>query len=181
MEYAPPPSHADAPDRNGSAEETKFDPKQDLSDAANSLSEILAYAGQYLSAKISGVTYSIKKLVLLAVLGLVVAVIGVTVLVTMCVLLVIGLAEALAAPMPDNFEWLGYVVVGLVGAVGGPLVVWVAIKLIARSGKKSAADAYVERLRRQRESLGTDAALRSRDQRMREAAPETADPSHPAT
>ncbi len=134
----------------------------DLRDAGSAAREMLAYASQYVSAKLGGVAYSIKRLVLLLVLLAVVALIGITALVTATALLVVGLAMALAAPMPDGWGWLGYVLVGLVGAIGAPLIVWIGIKMIASSGAASARKAYEERLARQRASFGTDAEVRAR-------------------
>ncbi len=143
------------------------DLKQHLAAAATHARELLAYLGQYVSAKVGSTTLTLKRLALLAVLLVVLALIGLTVLITMCVMLVIGLAGAISALMPSGFAWVGPLAIGLIGALGVPLIVWFVIRSISSAGKHTARHAYGERLRRQRESFAVDAADRAEAERHR--------------
>ena len=153
----PPPADADGrlpPDAGPS-------PLDELKAAAGNLAEVAAYAQQFVAGKVGGVLYSVRKLVLLAVLGLIAGVSGIAVLVTCAVLLVIGLAEMLAAPLPEAWEWLGYVVVGGGGVLVSLLAAYLIVRRAAAAGRTAAAQAYRESLQRQRDLFGVDAMERA--------------------
>ena len=155
----PPPPPAEADDRVPPG--VGPSPLDELKAAAGNLAEVVAYAQQFVAGKIGGALYSARKLVLLAVLALIAGVAGIAVLVTCAVLLVIGLAEMLAAPLPGSWEWLGYVVVGGGGVLLSLLGAYLIVRRAAAAGRTAAAQAYRESLQRQRDWFGTDAMERA--------------------
>lgn len=138
-----------------------YDPARDLHAALTSLAEAGTYLRQFIAAKFSGVLYGVKKLALLAVLGSVAGLAGATFVVTSMVILVIGLGLALAAAMPDGFEWVGFVVIGLLGlliSIGG---LWLVLRMLAKAGRRSAVEQYKRDLAMQRLQFGHDAFSRA--------------------
>ncbi|MEM1013807.1 MAG: hypothetical protein AAGI46_16500 [Planctomycetota bacterium] len=143
------------------------DPKAHAAAGFKALGEAATYAVQYAQATVSGVAYSLRKLVLLAALGVVVLLIGATLIVTASALFVVAIGDAIGAILPEGIAWLGPLVVGLVGVVGTPIIVWMILRLLASSGRKTAAKHYAERLEKQRRAFSTDVELRAAEQRRR--------------
>ena len=144
--------------RDEPADEPQHDPLAELRAALASLSAVPLFAKQYAAARLAGATYGLRKIALLLVLLAVVAVIGLAALVTATVLLLVGLAAMLAAPLADEWQWVGPLVVGLVGVVLSLLVPYLVIRRIAAAGRESARRAYDEQLARQQAAVGTDVA-----------------------
>lgn len=151
----------DAAETNGAAAPDSVDPVAELKAALGALSEIPAYAQQYVNAKISGTLYTARKVALMAVLGLISGLAGISIVVTSAALLVIGLANMLSALMPAGWKWVGPVVIGLVGVGISTIGVWFIIRRAAAAGREAAAQGYRETLLRQRQSFGVDAMFRA--------------------
>ncbi len=116
-------------------------------------------------------------LVLAAVVGLA----GISILVTAAVMLVIGIAGAIAAVLPEALAFLGPLVVGLLGVVGSALVALFIVKRAASAGRSAAAELYREALLRQRQQFGTDAMTRAAAAEAEAGHPqEPVPPGHPA-
>ena len=155
-------SPGDRPDASAH-EDTEPTAGEAFAKVQQNLGELLTYALQYVSATLGGVAFTVKKVVYLAVLGLLAAIVGLTVLVTGSVLAVVGLAEALAAAMPGGWKWVGPLVIGLL-IVGGTLIgTYIVIRSLAVSGKSAAAASYRDALLRQRRRFGTDALARAKE------------------
>ena len=133
-----------------------------FADIRRNLSELLDYALQYVGATFGGVFYTFKKFLFLAVLGLVAAIVALTVLITGSVLVALGLAGAISAVMPSGWQWVGPLAVGLLITVGSLLGLFLLIRMLATSGKRSAAESYRRSLIRQRQRHGTDAIARAK-------------------
>lgn len=138
-----------------------YDPAAELRAAAGNLVEVGAYVQQYIGAKISGTLYGVRKLVLLATLGAVVGIAGVSILVTCAVLLVLGVSGMIAAMLPNWLDWLGPLLVGLLGVGLSTIVVFFMLRRAARIGKRMALEEYRTALHEQRRQFGTDAFSRS--------------------
>lgn len=140
-------------------------PVSDPADAAGRALAALAEAGtharEWVSARIDGIVFGAKKLAFLAVLGIVGGLVGVTFVITSTVLLLQGIAAAIAAALPDSFGWVGPFAVGLLGvllSVGG---LWLVLKLLARAGRRTAIKGYRRKLLAQHRRFGTDAYSRA--------------------
>lgn len=139
--------------------EAGSDPMQHLREAMAGFAEAGEHLKNLATAKASGVVYAVKKLALLAVLGVVAGIAGIAFVAASTVLLLMGLSQALNAL--TGLTWLGPLVVGLLGlllSVGGT---WLAIKMLASAGRKSAVQTYRRLLLTQHFRYGTDAYSRA--------------------
>ena len=166
MPAAPPdPSRrppADAPDpragaRSGQSEEPAYDPLKELKAAGTNLSEIATYAQQLVAAKVAGGLYAVRKLAILAVLGLVGGIAGASIVVTASAMLVFGLAEIIAAFLPEQFKWAGKVIVGLLVLGVTFAGLWLLLRFSVKAGKDTALRQYRLSLKKQRLDHGHDA------------------------
>lgn len=124
------------------------------------LEELGDYARLYASAKKDALTSSVRRLALWAALGIVVASIAVTAVVTATVLAMVGLAQLLGEAFGDRL-WAGYLVSGgglLVALVVGLLL---AMKLLDSKFRKQTVQKYERRHQAQRARFGHDASERS--------------------
>ncbi len=163
---APDPSSPRTDEPAGAAAENgrerpAYDPARELRAAAGNLAEVGAYVQQYIGAKISGTLYGVRKLILLATLGAVVGIAGVSILITCAVLLVLGVSGMIAAMLPDWLDWLGPLLVGLLGVGLSSVVVFFMLRRAARIGKRMALEEYRTALHEQRRQFGHDAFTRS--------------------
>jgi len=140
------------------AEET---PREALSDAATRFAELKAYLAQYVSARADGIKLSIRKVVLLAIMGVLGLIVGGAVLVTAAVIIVTGLAQLIGHLLGDRL-WAGNLIVG-VGVLGlVALGAWLVVRKMTQSSHKSTVNRYERRLKQQRVTLdGHDARQRS--------------------
>lgn len=137
------------------------DPGDALGQALAALAEAGTYAREWMSAKIDGVLFGVKKLAFLAVLGVVTGLVGMTFVITSTVLLLRGIAAAIAVALPESFEWVGPFVVGLIGvlvSVGG---LWLVLKMLAKAGRRTAIKGYRRKLLAQHRKFGRDAYSRA--------------------
>ena len=134
-----------------------YDPLEDLKAVGTNAAELAAYAQQFVNAKIAGVLYGVRKLAILAVLGLVGGIAGASIIVTAAVLLVLGLSDIIATFLPEHFKWAGKVIVGLLvlGVTFGAL--WLLLRYSVKAGKDTALQQYRLALKKQRLDFGHDA------------------------
>ena len=125
------------------------------------LSELRAYVAQYIAAQIDRAKISIRRLIVLAVLGVIGLLVCTAALGTLVVLLLSGLAQAIGAALGGRV-WAGDLIVG-----GGALLLlfvsaWLGLGYLKNISRKAMVDRYERRLRRQRIELGGhDARQRS--------------------
>ena len=159
------------------------DPVAELRAAVSALSEVPAYVSQLINAKISGTLYTLRKIALMSVLGVITGLAGISVIVTASALFVIGLSDLIAAFLPDSFRWAGKVLVGVIFVGVGTVLTWIVIKRAALAGREAAAQGYRETLLRQRQQFGVDAMSRAAEREVetgKESKPPTnEDPSNP--
>lgn len=158
----PPPPGAEARrPRRVPASKDGHDPVQELKAAVSNLGEVATYLQQLVGAKVAQTLYGFRKLALLAMLGAVVGIAGMSIIVTSAALLVLGLADLIAAFMPDRFDWLGKLLVGLGGVGLAMLAVYIVLRRAAAVGKRMAVEQYRTALHEQRKRYGHDAFSRS--------------------
>ena len=152
-----PPAPPQGDDSTADSAGAEYDPLKELSAVGTNVAEIVAYAQQFVAAKIAGGVYAVRKLAILAVLGLVGGIAGASIVVTASAMLVFGLAEIIAAFLPEQFKWAGKVIVGLLvlGATFAGL--WLLLRFSVKAGKDTALQQYRLSLKKQRLSYGHDA------------------------
>ena len=137
-------------------------PREALNSAGKYLGELKSYVGNLFSAKLDGIKLSVKRLVILAGLGIVGLIIGGSVLVTAAVLLLNGLANLLASVFDPPKPWFGQLIVGfivLAGALGGT---WFLLKRLTGASKAATVRKYQVMHEQQRREYGHDVTERSR-------------------
>lgn len=166
----PPPSDrssaAGAAETDGRATEESVDYGAELNAALSALLEIPAYAQQFVNAKISATLYTARKIALMAVLGLISGLAGISIVVTSAALLVIGFANLISALVPEGWKWAGPVLVGLIGVGMSTIGAWLVVRRAAAAGREAAAQGYRETLLRQRQQFGVDAMSRAAEREV---------------
>ena len=119
------------------------------------LRELIEFGSYYLTAQIDRLKLTAINVAMFAVLGAVVAFVGVAVVLTAGVLLVLGVAGALGA-LCGGHEWIGQLITAalILGTI--LIAVLVGFKAVLSSSKKKVVETYEQRKSRQRVDLGTD-------------------------
>lgn len=120
------------------------------------IAELKEYAGHFAAAKIDAVKASVRNVVMYAVLGVLGLCVGATIVVTACVLLLLGVANGIGAIFPPRLHFIGPLVVGLIvlGALAGGAMFM--LKKFGASSKKQVIDKYEARQAAQRAHFGRD-------------------------
>jgi len=118
------------------------------------VAELREFGSHFVQAKLDAAKASLKTAVMYAVVGLIGAVVVLTVLCTGAVLLTIGLGGALGALF--HIPWLGNLVAGLavIALILG--VTWVGVGAALKSSKAKIEALYATRAARQRSAFGQD-------------------------
>jgi hypothetical protein len=143
-------------------------PAAAIGEAFARLRETRDYAAHYLSARVDALKLSARKVIVLAILGLLGAIAGAALIITSVVLLCVGIAQGLAVLFGGR-AWLGNLVAALLllGAlVGGG---WVVLARIRKASKERVVAAYERLKREQRDAHGTDVHQRAEQQRPQSA------------
>jgi membrane protein implicated in regulation of membrane protease activity len=151
---------------NGRSAQTA--PEQDHI-AAEALDRLLAQAAElytytlhFVSAKADGIKLSIRQVVVWTVLGMVMLIAATSVIVTATVLLLTGLAGALAVVF-DSELWLGKVVVGFLLLVIIAVGTLLGVRMQQRKSRHKKVQQYAERQLQQRTTFGRNVADRAAD------------------
>lgn len=127
--------------------------------------EVWEYLTYFVQAKVGGITYSLRQMATLAVLGIIGLITAAGLMVTAVVLLLTGVAQGLAIAF-GNRLWLGNAVTGFGLLVLLALVLGVGIRRQRRRSYAQRKQEYAERQLRQQAAFGrnvadhaTDAAL----------------------
>ncbi|MEM8872877.1 MAG: hypothetical protein AAGD32_01345 [Planctomycetota bacterium] len=133
--------------------------------AAGNLGEIGAYALQYASAQVDRTVAAIRNAALSVFLGIVAGVIALAIAVTSAALLVIGLAQGVAAAISDDpsvgAAWHGNVIVGGVLSLVTVLGVWLVSKWIKSAAFAATVRRYERMQQAQRDTVGHTAGERA--------------------
>lgn len=145
-------------------------PAEAFKQASARLGELKEYASLYVAAKLDGLKLTLRNIVLYAVLGLVGAIAGVTMIVTATVYLLSGLAGAIGEIALDPYEWwTGRLIVGalVLGVTFGGI--FFLMKRLTGSSRKRTIEKYEDRKRTERQLYGHDVQERAREQARRQA------------
>lgn len=117
--------------------------------------ELIEFGSYYLTAQVDRLKLTAINVAMFAILGLVVAFVGVAVVLTAGVLLVVGIADMLGALFGGRV-WLGQLVTSVV-ILGAVLAgVFVVFKTVLTQSRKKVVASYEQRKSQQRADLGTD-------------------------
>jgi len=136
-------------------------PREAISDAATRFAELKAYIAQYAAARADAMKLSIRKVVLLAIMGVLGLIVGGALLVTAAVIIVTGLAQLIGHLLGDRL-WAGNLIVGflMLGLVA--LGAWLVVRKMTNASHTATVNRYERRLKQQRVTLdGHDARQRS--------------------
>jgi len=151
------PALSDAPtgsdDQPGPAEE------RPVTDAADRLkqhaSELVDYAGYYLSAKWDGVTTSLRRQVWRSAIGVLTAVVGAGFLIAATVTLLGGVADGLGI-LFGNRPWLGRIAAGATVLCGAAIALHLGAWRARARRHEAIVSKYEARKQRQRKRYGCD-------------------------
>jgi len=156
---------------NGHAEDG-VPPAQAFAAATALIGELKEYVGYYVGAKLDAVKLSVTNVVVYAVLGLIGAAVGVTVLamavVMLCSAVCNGLGNLFGYLLGPGWAWLGPLLFGLVILGGVAVGVIYGLKSFARTTRGKLVAKYEDRKRRERNNYGHDGDERARQQRYAE-------------
>jgi hypothetical protein len=158
----PPPGRDAAADAKAALNDIKSTAKSTFAKVADRLGEIRDYAGYYADTKTDAIKAKVTTLAFYAVLGIVAGVVGLAALATAGVLLVSGIAHALAALFGGRV-WLGELVTGLGLLLLLGVGAFVGLKVLTASTKRKLMAKYEQRHQDQRAKFGTDVLQRSRE------------------
>src|SRR3954470_5536294 len=132
-------------------------PAEAFKQAGARLAEVKEYAGYFVAAKVDALKLTVRNLVLYAILGVVGAVVGVTILVTASVYLLSGIALGIGKLFPAGHEvWTGRLIVSVL-VIGGTVAgVMLLMKSLTGSSRKRTIEKYENRKRDERNVHGTD-------------------------
>jgi membrane protein implicated in regulation of membrane protease activity len=124
--------------------------------------ELYAYTMHFVTAKTDGIKLSVRQVVVWTVLGILMLVAAISVIVTAIVLLLTGLAGALAVAF-DSELWLGKVVIGFLLLVIIALGTLIGVRMQQRQSRHKKVQQYAERQLQQRTTFGRNVADRAAD------------------
>jgi len=166
--YARPGGPSVAPEAGGTRFSTPTPDDQAPADAfrsaMKSLGEAREYLGYLVSAKLDGVKLTLRRVGILAALGVVALLAGGAIVVTASVLLIAGLAQALGVLFAGDYGprvWLGNLIVGfgVLLLIGGGT--YFLMSRLFGASKRATVKKYELRRQRQRADYGHDVLQRA--------------------
>ena len=141
-----------------------YEPPRPLDGIMRQVREFVEHANLYVEARKDMLRATVRSLIVKAVLGLVAAIAGVTLIIVAVVQLMSGAAEGLGVLFGERY-WLGELVVAstvfLVLVVGA----FVGIKLLTKSARKRTIKKYERRQQTQRQRFGHSTTDRAQELR----------------
>jgi len=140
-------------------------PADAFKDAMHSLGELREYAGYLVAAKLDGIKLAVRRVGVMAVVGVIGLLAGGAIVATAAVLFCLGLAQAVATLVAHENgvprTWLGNLIVGLLLllVIGGGA--WYMMSRLTGSSRKATVKKYELRRQRQRADYGHDVLQRA--------------------
>ncbi len=117
--------------------------------------ELVEFGSYYVTAQVDRLKLTAINLAMFAVVGAVLAFVGIAVVLTAGVLLVTGIAGMIGA-LCDHTPWLGQLITAVVILGGLITAVLVVFKAVLSKSRKKVVATYEQRKSQQRSDLGTD-------------------------
>jgi hypothetical protein len=140
-------------------------PADALKDAMRTLGELREYAGYFVAAKVDGIKLAIRRIGVMAAVGVIGLLAGGAIVATAAVLFCVGLAQAVATLFAHENgiprTWLGNLIVGLLLllVIGGGA--WFMMSRLTGSSRKATVKKYELRRQRERADFGHDVLQRA--------------------
>lgn len=148
--------------RRASAEERATStPPDPLAGLTRSLAELQEFAAVYVAARLDRIKLAARQALVWAVLGIAGGIVAIAALIAATVMLLEGMALALAELLGGRV-WAGYLIVATVVLVAATTVVFAALGKIGRASRQKTIDKYERRRQAERATYGTDVAQRAR-------------------
>jgi Putative Actinobacterial Holin-X, holin superfamily III len=124
--------------------------------ASDRFAELKSYAGDYLSARIDLAKLSIRRLIMMAALGVLALVAAGGLLLTAVVLLLVGIAHGIGNAFTPAKPWLGDLIVSVAVLAGTTLAVVLGVRKITGASRSKTVTKYESRHEQQRGKFGRD-------------------------
>lgn len=134
--------------------EAPASPGAAFAEVGQRLGEAWLFLQYYIQTRLDLIKLSIRRLVLMAVLGVVGLLAGGAMVVAAGVLVVVGVAHLIG--YFTGYYWLGDLITGAALLAGVAVVAYLAIGWVTRTSRTATVSEYERRLRQQREHYGTD-------------------------
>lgn len=140
-------------------------PADALKEAMHALGELREYVGYFVAAKLDGIKVTLRRVGVLAAVGVIGLLAGGAIVATAAVLFCVGLAQAVATFFAHENgvprTWLGNLIVGLLLllVIGGGA--WYMMSRLTGSSRKVTVKKYELRRQRQRADFGHDVLQRA--------------------
>jgi len=154
-------SHSAAADANGRTEGPST--AQLVQNLRNLAGELADYASYYVSAKVDSVKWTLTKVAMLAVLGVIGLLVFSGAVVTAVVLLVVGIADGIGAIFDPELRWIGWLITGAVivgGLIGATLI---AMRVVREKTRQRMEQKYETKRQRQQSEYGHNVRSRAAD------------------
>jgi uncharacterized membrane protein len=141
-------------------DKTGYEPPRPLDGVIQHVRELVEHANLYVEARKDMVRSTVRNLIVKAVLGVIAAIAGVTLIIVAVVQLMSGAAQGLGLLFGERY-WLGELVLAsavfLVLAIGA----FIGIKLLTKSSRERTIKKYERRQQAQRQRFGHSTAQRA--------------------
>ena len=162
---APPRSRVSTPPPPRPQDEA---PADALKEAMRSLGELREYVGYFVAAKLDGIKLTVRRVGVMAVVGVIGLLAGGAIVATAAVLFCVGLAQAVATMLAHENgvprTWLGNLIVGLLLLLVIGAGAWLMMSRLIGSSRKATVKKYELRRQRERADFGHDVLQRAREQ-----------------
>jgi hypothetical protein len=130
-------------------------PTDAIREALTKLGELREFAAYYAATKFDAIKLTIRKLGILAGVGLIAGIGAATVVVVAVVLFIRGIAGALTELFP-RYPWLGDLIAGVIFLAIPVVAVLIGMRILTRTFKTLTVQKYETRQRQQRQQFGRD-------------------------
>jgi hypothetical protein len=149
----------------GDREKSGYDPPRPLDGVVQQVRELVEHASLYVEARKDMVRSTVRNLIVKAVLGVIAAIAGITLIVVAVVQLMSGAATGLGLLFGERY-WLGELVLAtgvfLILAIGA----FVGVKLLTKSARERTIKKYERRQQAQRQRFGRSTTERAQELRQ---------------
>jgi hypothetical protein len=146
-------------------EKTGFEPPRPLDGVTEQVRELVEHARLYVEARKDMMRATIRGLIVKAVLGVIAAIAGLTIIVVAVVQLMSGAAQGLGLLFGERY-WLGELVIASAVFLLVAIAAFVGIRMLAKSARERTIKKYEQRQQVQRQQFGRSTADRAQQLRQ---------------
>ena len=151
------PLGAERPDRTGAYTPPPPEhPSEAIGLAAAKLAEFKEFAAYYAAAKLDSIKVTARNVGIYAGIGIIGLVAAATLIIVAVVLLMTGIAGAIAAIFPAHLAWLGNIITGVLFLAIPVVGILVGMRILTKTFKTTTVHKYETRQQQQRQQFGRD-------------------------